>query len=47
MLKSKLNYRDLFDRVGSTMKTRQNNDMSDRTGMVYIKNRHRFHNKRY
>ena len=38
MPKSKLNYKDLFDRVQSVMKTRQDNNMIDRTDVVYAKN---------
>ena len=38
MLKSKLNFWDLFDRVRSVMKTRQDNDMTNRTGALYTKN---------
>ena len=38
MLKPKLNFWDLFDRVRSVMKTRQDNDMTNRTGAFYTKN---------
>ena len=38
MLKSKLNYQDLSDRVWSMRKTRQDNDVTDRTGVIYVKN---------
>ena len=38
MPKSKLNYKDLFDRVQSVMKTRHDNNMIDRTDAVYAKN---------
>ena len=38
MLKPKLNFWDLFDRVHSVMKTRQDNDMTNRTGAFYTKN---------
>lgn len=34
--KPKLNYQDLFDQVRSMMKTRQDNNMIDHTGAVYI-----------
>ena len=31
----KMNYRDLLDKVRSMMKTRQDNDVTNRTCMVY------------
>ena len=37
MLKSKLNYRDLSDRVLFVMKTRLDKDVIDHTGVVYAK----------
>ena len=38
MSKSKLNYQDLSNWVWSVMKTKQDNDMTDRTGVIYAKN---------
>ena len=38
MLKLKLNYRDLFEQVQFMMKIRQDNDMTDGTGAVYVEN---------
>lgn len=36
--KPKLNYRDLFDRVCSVMKIRQDNNLTDHIGAIYIEN---------
>lgn len=36
--KLKLNYWDLFDLVLYVMKARQDNDMTNRTGVVYAEN---------
>ena len=41
--KSKLNYRDLFDRVWSLMKTRQDNNVIDRTSAVSSKTKLSYH----
>lgn len=38
MPKKKLNCHDWFDLVWSTIKTRQDNDVTNRTDMVYAKN---------
>lgn len=38
MSKLKLNYRDLFDLVRSMMKTRKDNNVIDRIGIVYAEN---------
>ena len=35
-LKKKLSYHDWSDRVQSMMKTKQDNDMTDRIGLVHI-----------
>ena len=39
MLKTKLSCLDRLDRVWFMMKTRQDNDMTDRAGVVYVKNK--------
>ena len=36
--KLKLNYRDLSNQVWPMMKTRQDNDVTNRTGMIYTEN---------
>lgn len=38
MTKTKLSYYDQSDRVQYIMKTKQNNDITDRTGTIYAKN---------
>lgn len=38
MLKMKLNYRDLSNMVQYVTKTRQDNNMTNNTGAIYIKN---------
>ena len=38
MLKLKLNYQDQFDRGGSVIKQRQENDMTDHIGAIFVKN---------
>ena len=37
-LKTKLSYHDRSDKVSYEMKTRQDNDVTDHTSEVYIKN---------
>ena len=38
MSKLKLNSQDLFDQVQFMMKTRQDNDVIDRTSAIYVEN---------